>query len=94
MSKFKVGDKARVVYTRNRFDANSLWREGAVVTIDSFLKINPLGKRRCDCRVLIRDGKSAYPKFDQLEPITEQSSSWEEIEAEFNWNPSKQGVTG
>ena len=93
MSKFKVGDKARVVYVRTRI--TSVWKKGVIVVIQSLSSgITPINRLAYDCAVTTIDGTHSYAMFDQLEPITDQLSSWEEIQSITNWNPSKQGVTG
>ena len=92
MHVFKVGDKARVKYTRAGY--SDAWTAGAIVTIaDVTIKINPDDDDVCDCLVVCSDGYDAYPLFDQLEPIIEDLSTWEEIQQITNWNPIKEKVS-
>ena len=89
--KFKVGDKARVKYVRLSING-SPWREGAEVTIlDVTIKRNPIDGDVCDCSIAMTGGFTAYPMFDQLEPIVppQELSSWEEIQKLTNWSPQK-----
>ena len=86
--KFKVGDKARVVYTCTGED--NFWRTGAIVTIHNLtIKVNPRCGSKCDLSVMDAGGDLACPRFDQLEPITEQKTTWEEVQSITQWNPQK-----
>ena len=89
--KFKVGDKARVVYVRYIANIHTEWQEGAIVTIkDLTIKIAPANVPfKCDCEVTLANGGFAYPMFDQLEPIIEQLPTWEDIQSITQWNPEK-----
>lgn len=91
MGRFKVGDRSRVVYVRNR--GTKEWRPNVVVTVASTAGgVTPSTGRTFDC-VVEHPGGKAYVLFDQLEPITDQPAelgSWEEIERTVGWKP---GVT-
>lgn len=90
MKKFKVGDKARVVYIRNGSDP--YWRVGIVVIILAIEKGKTLNDMPYECIVELKNGRIAEVLFDQLEPIVPEGTSWADIEAEFGWNPTKAKV--
>lgn len=91
MTNWKVGDKARVVYVKT--NERTVWKARVIVTIsDLNIKLTPSKGDSCDCEVRLSGGAYAYPFFDQLEPITEELSSWEAIQEMTNWNPSKEVV--
>lgn len=86
MVEFKVGDRARVLYIRNR--ATPGWEEGAEVVIVDIVKgFNTIGKY--DCIVCFGGSHLATVLFEQLEPIV-NLGSWKEIEESIGWNPMKE----
>jgi len=91
--KFKVGDRARLVYTRNNTTNNPNWRKGIIVNIvDIEDGISNLGSKYnyiVDTNKLIVYG---YVLEDQLEPIVKEKSSWKIIERITNWNPNNELV--
>jgi len=90
MAKFKVGDKARVVYIReHRHDS---WKAGVIVTISDLISGIDEDGDPFDCTVICPDGSESTPLFEQLEPIINESSNWEDIEEITGWNPSKTKV--
>jgi hypothetical protein len=86
VAKFKVGDKARVVYVRTVVD--SAWREGVeVVVLSTICGINPFTKNPYEYIVQALGCQPAYVLADQLEPLT---GSWDEIFQATGWKrPSK-----
>lgn len=91
MSKFKIGDIARLKYIRG--GASSYWRPGAVVTvIDIHLGDTKPGSAPYDYLVKMEDGTIGFPIEDQLEPIVKNDRKvrWEEMERKFGWNPTKE----
>lgn len=86
--KFKLGDKARVVYIRSGVDAH--WKAGVTVTIiDLYRQKVPKEDFRADYVVLLESGESADCLEDQLEPIVKEKGSWKIIERMVGWNPTK-----
>ncbi len=88
MAKFEVGDKARVKYIRNC--KSTSWKVGSIVVIRDLVSgISERSGRHFDCTVICSDGSKAIPMFDQLEPIIQELSTWEEVQKLTNWNPKK-----
>mgnify|MGYP000695653733 CR=1 FL=1 len=87
MGEFKVGDKARVKYVRT--SKNPCWKVGAIVTVYALEDLLPQLSPSGECTVVQANGIRSYPTFDQLEPITEEKTTWEAVQEITNWNPEK-----
>jgi len=86
--KFKIGDKARVKYTRN---GDFIWKAGLIVIIDHIENGISINGNPYECVVKF-DYNHARVLFEQLEPVAPDSSSWKKIEEIVNWNPTKENV--
>ena len=83
--KFKVGDKVRVVYMRA--NGNSAIYAGAIVIIGS-LNTDKIAPLPYEC-IVKADNRYGYLLFNQLEPIIEELTTWEEVQSITQWNPQK-----
>lgn len=91
MAKFKVGDKARVVYSPVHPE-----RTGEACTIVMIGATSLRGKYRD--YAIVYDNVLPHPvtgywviNEDQLEPLIDTDvGSWSEIEESIGWNPMKQ----
>lgn len=94
---WKVGMKARLKYVRGSYGkCSGFWRAGLVVTITAIGRYtSPASGAPCDCE-LTYDGKlpetACGVLFDQLEPLTPDLGSWDEIARSTGWHPTKQGA--
>ena len=94
MAKFKVGDKARVKYVRGGpLGHRSRWRPNIeVIVISSSFGVEKGGAEYDYTVSFDNNCNSAYVLSDQLEPIIQELSTWEEIQQLTNWNPEKVAV--
>lgn len=87
--KFKIGDMARVKYTRT--GSALYWHPGMIVTI-TVIENGTIDGAPYECEVELPSGKFGSVLFEQLEPLVPDAVKWSDIEAEFGWNPTKELV--
>ena len=96
--KFKVGDVCRLKYIRTK--ESDEWNPGIDVVIkDIYSGASPglgiEGFFECVVGIYGLPGHSGYVLFDQLEPRQppQELSTWEQVQKDTGWNPTKQKVT-